>query len=161
MQDDEELARIEVSQARRWLGVGMLYFLGAMLLYIAFATPPDPAWLVFLLVMGAGSLALGEMMRRATEGVLILTEAGLFDGSGDCLAPFDDIRNVERGFLAFKPSNGFLVTTATKGPRRWHPGLYWRLGRRIGVGGVTSAAQTRIMADIIAARLAQRPGARD
>jgi hypothetical protein len=151
--DDEVMARIEVSQARRWLGILMLYGLGALLLYVAFSTPPEPAWLVFLIAAGLGSLWMGEAMRRGTESGLVLTESGLFDRDGSLLAAFDDIRKVERGFLAFKPSNGFVVTTTTPGRRRWRPGLYWRVGRRIGVGGVTAAAQTRIMADLMSARL--------
>ena len=153
---DEVLARIRVSQPRRWLGIAMLYGLGALLLYVAFSTPPEPGWLVFLVAAGLGSLWMGEAMRRGTESALVLTEAGLFDADGSLLAAFDDIRKVERGFLAFKPSNGFVVTTHTPGQRRWRPGLYWQLGRRIGVGGVTAAAQTRIVADLMAARLMMR-----
>ncbi|MDA0962339.1 MAG: hypothetical protein O2898_05415 [Proteobacteria bacterium] len=153
---DEVLARIGVSQPRRWLGVAMLYGLGALLLYVAFSTPPEPGWLVFLVVAGLGSLWMGEAMRRGTDGALVLTEAGLFDSDGSLLATFDDIRKVERGFLAFKPSNGFVVTTTTPGQRRWRPGLYWRVGRRIGVGGVTAASQTRMVADLMSARLMMR-----
>ncbi len=155
---DDLLARIEVSQARRWLGIVMLYGLGVLLIYVAFATPPEPAWLVFLIAAGLGSLWMGEAMRRGTESGLVLTEAGLFDRDGTLLAAFDDILKVERGFLAFKPSNGFVVTTTTPGQRRWRPGLYWRVGRRIGVGGVTAASQTRMMADLMSARLMIREG---
>lgn len=153
---DEVLARIEVSQPRRWLGLVMLYGLGALLLWIAFASPPEPGWLVFLVAMGLGSLWMGEAMRRGTESAVVLTEAGLFDADGSLLARSDDILGVERGFLAFKPSNGFVVTTRTPGRRRWRPGLYWQLGRRIGVGGVTVAPQARIVADLMAARLMLR-----
>ncbi|TNF59629.1 MAG: hypothetical protein EP307_10030, partial [Rhodobacteraceae bacterium] len=147
-------------QGRRWMGVGMLYFLGALLLYVAFATPPETAFQIMLIVLGLAGLGLGEKMRRATEGRLVLTEAGLFDGEGLKLAAFEDFASVERGFLAFKPSNGFLLHLKTRAPRRWHPGLYWRFGRTIGVGGVTAAAQGKIMADMIAARLMMRDGRR-
>ena len=63
---------------------------------------------------------------------------------------------MDRGTFAFKPSNGFLLRTATKQPRLWKPGLYWRMGRRIGVGGITRAAEAKLMADVIAVRLAER-----
>ena len=36
------------------------------------------------------------------------------------------------------------------------PGLWWRIGRRIGVGGVTPASQSKVMADLITARLIER-----
>jgi hypothetical protein len=54
-----------------------------------------------------------------------------------------------------KPSNGFTVVMETKQPRAWAPGLWWRVGRRVGVGGVTGASQTKFMAEQIALRLAQ------
>ncbi len=38
----------------------------------------------------------------------------------------------------------------------WRPGLWWRVGRRIGVGGMTPASQTKFMSEIIAAMIAQR-----
>jgi len=67
-----------------------------------------------------------------------------------------DIERVDRGVFAFKPSNGFLVRTREPSARAWRPGLWWRFGRRIGVGGVTSANQTKAMSEILAAMLAER-----
>jgi hypothetical protein len=63
---------------------------------------------------------------------------------------------VDRGTFAFKPSNGFLLRTETRQPRLWQPGLYWRTGRRIGVGGITRAAESKALADLIAIKLAER-----
>ncbi|WP_050931577.1 hypothetical protein [Aestuariivita boseongensis] len=148
--------RIAASQPRRWLGVGMLVFLGGLLIYVAFTTPPDPAWQVFLLVMGGASLWLGDKMRRATDGWIELTDEGLVTQSGEVIARMDDIEKVERGMLAFKPSNGFMLKTKTPAANRWEPGLWWRTGRRIGVGGVTPASQSKVMADLISARLIER-----
>ncbi|MCE8008941.1 hypothetical protein [Aestuariivita sp.] len=150
---DEIHARIEVSQPRRWFGVGMLLFLGALLIYVALATPPTFEWQIFLIVTGAGALWIGDKMRRATAGSIEMTDDVIRDHNGGLIARLDEIENVERGFLAFKPSNGFLIKTRTPGPRRWEPGLWWRVGRRIGVGGVTSASQAKIMSDMISARL--------
>jgi hypothetical protein len=68
----------------------------------------------------------------------------------------DGIRSVERGAFAFKPSHGFTLVMKEKQPRAWAPGLWWRLGRRVGVGGVTSAGQTKFMAEQIALRIEDR-----
>ena len=148
--------RIEASQPRRWLGVGMLVFLGALLIYVAFATPPELAWQVFLLVAGGVSLWVGDKMRRATDGWIELRDDQLVTQDGEVIAALDDIEKVDRGMLAFKPSNGFMLKTKTPAARRWEPGLWWRIGRRIGVGGVTPASQSKVMADLISARLVIR-----
>lgn len=148
--------KIQASQPRRWLGIGMLFFLGALLIYVAFATPPDLGWQVFLLIVGGASLWVGDKMRRATEGWIELRDDILVDQNGDVIARIDDIEKVDRGMLAFKPSNGFMLKTKTPAPNRWEPGLWWRVGRRIGVGGVTPARQSKVMADLISTKLMLR-----
>lgn len=155
---DQARARIQASTPRRWLGVGMLMFLGGFLIYVAFATPPDLPWQVFLLVTGGAALWLGDRMRRATDGWIELTEDAIIDHAGDVIARLDDIEKVERGMLAFKPSNGFMMKTRTRAPNRWEPGLWWRFGHRIGVGGVTPASQSKLMADLISAYLVEQEG---
>jgi hypothetical protein len=154
--NDEVLATVRVSQARRWLGIGMLGFVGLLVIYVALSNPPSFGWQVFLLAMGALGLWMAEKMRRATEGWIELTETVLRDQDGQVLAKVADIKSLERGVFAFKPSNGFLVTTKTSAPRQWKPGLWWRLGRRIGIGGVTPGAQTKFMSEILAAMIATR-----
>ena len=54
------------------------------------------------------------------------------------------------------PNPTTSVSSENKTPRRWWPGLWWSLGNRVGVGGVTSAAHTKAMAEIISAMIAQR-----
>ena len=76
---------------------------------------------------------------------LVLTEQELVDTSGRLLTRIEDIHRVERGFLAFRPSHGFSLHLKTSQPRAWAPGLWWRFGRPIGVGGVISGAQGRVL----------------
>lgn len=150
----EVLAVVSPSPARRWLAIGMLLALGALLVYIALAAPPQGLFLrVFMLGVGIGALLLAERVRRATMAWIELTDAGLRDSDGTRLCDFEDIAGVERGAFAFKPSNGFLVRLKSPAPRAWQPGLWWRYGRRIGIGGVTPAGQAKYMADLIAMRL--------
>ena len=156
-QDDEVLATIYASTTRRWIAVLSMLGLGILLIYIAFAQPPALGWQVFLILIGAGSMWLGDALRRATERVIELTETELRDSSGEVIALVDDIQSVDRGFFAFKPSNGFLMRTrAPVGKRRWLPGLWWRLGRTIGVGGVTPGHQTKVASEILSTIIAQR-----
>ncbi len=156
-QDTQEvLAVVQASNGRRFLGLTSLGLLGLLLLYIAFARPPDLGWQVFLIVIGAGALWCADGMRRATASRVELTETELRDTDGTVIVLVDDIISMDRGAFAFKPSNGFLLKTKTAQTRIWRPGLWWRMGRRIGIGGMTPGNQTKFMSEIISALMAQR-----
>jgi hypothetical protein len=156
--DDEILAVVEPSAIRRWMGIGMLAFVALLVLYVALAAPADPFWQVFLLVIGATALWMAERMRRATRARLELTRTELRDTAAGVIVRLDDIAAVDRGTFAFKPSNGFLIRTKEPGPRGWRPGLWWRMGRRIGVGGVAAAHQTKAMAEALSMGVIERAG---
>lgn len=154
---EEILAMIHASRPRRAFGVVVLAGLGMLMLYIGLTFPVDNLlWRLFLLVFGAVVLWFANKMWQATSAVIELTEAELRTSDGVVIARVDQIRSLDRGTFAFKPSNGFILRLSDKAPRTWHPGLWWRMGRRVGVGGVTSAAQTKAVAEIIAAMIAQR-----
>lgn len=156
-EDHEVLAVVRASAGRRVLGVGSLAFLGILLIYVALIRPPDSlGWQGFLILLGGLTLWLADAMRRATALVIELTRNGLRCSDGEMIARIDDIQAMDRGIFAFKPSNGFLMKTKSKAPARWQPGLWWRVGRRIGIGGVTPGHQSKAMAEIIAALMAEQ-----
>ena len=156
----EVLATVSASAPRRWLGVGMMALLGAIVLYVVFTMPPaNPVWQVFLIVVGLASLFLAERTRRATERVVELTEDGLRDSSGEELAALSEIARINRGMFAMKPSNGFVLVLKNGRSRAWQPGLWWALGKHVGIGGVTPGSQTKFMAQILEAMLAERQAA--
>lgn len=148
---DEVLATIQASSPRRWVGVGMLSTVGALVTYVALASPPEPEWQVFLFAVGGASLWLAYRVWQATQDHIELTQSELRTGSGQVIAKVDDIESVDRGAFAFKPSNGFLVRTKHKETKQWAPGLWWRIGYRVGVGGMTSAAEAKFMSEILSA----------
>ena len=100
-------------------------------------------------------------MSQATASRLILTQDTLSDADGTVLANVKDIVAVDRGMLAAKPSNGFVLRLDRGAPSAWRPGLWWRFGKRVAVGGVTSGAQTKPMADILSAMLSGAPNPDD
>lgn len=153
---DEIVATIRASEPRRYMGVGMLGMVGALVIYVALSTPPSAGWLVFLLVVGLSSIWLAARMWQATQYIIELTEEELRCSDGNVIARIDDIQSIDRGFFAFKPSNGFLIKTKTPASRIWRPGLWWRFGRQIGVGGVTPGSQSKAMSEILAAMVAMR-----
>lgn len=150
MSEAPVIARVSPTPARRVLGVGFLGSLGALLLWLGLGTPEMPvAWRLFLLA-GAGIGVWGaQKLWAATAVSLELTAEVLRDSAGREIARVADVTGVDRGALAFKPSNGFLVHTTTPAGRAWAPGLWWRLGKRIGVGGVTSAGEAKFMAEAL------------
>jgi len=156
MQDDV-LATINASTVRRSMGITVMFVLGAMLIWMGFRYPPSViGWQLFLLGLGGAVLVLAEKMRRATALLLELTETELRDSSGAVIARVQDIVSVSRGSFAMKPSHGFSLRLSTAMGRRWLPGMWWRLGRRVGIGGVTPSSQTKVMSEILAAMVAAR-----
>jgi hypothetical protein len=154
----EVLATLSASAPRRWFAYGSLVLLGGLLVLTGLSGGPAPGWIAFLLVLGLAALWLAERLRRATALTLTLTRTELRDSAGRTLARIADVQRVERGAFAFKPSGGFTLRLAAPMTRSWSPGLWWRAGRRVGVGGVTHSAAGRFMAERIALLLAERDG---
>lgn len=137
---DQIIGEIHASPGRRILGLVSFGGAAVLLAYCGLALPHLPVENRLLLGMLAlGAAALGWKMQDATRAHLVLTAQELRSSTGDVLARLDDIRRVERGMLAMKPSNGFALRLETKQPWAWHPGLWTRWGRRVYVGGVTLA----------------------
>lgn len=154
----EVIAILAASAPRRFIGAAVLATLGLFLLYLVLWFPPASIlWRLLLLAFGAFALFGCVRLWQATEVTLELTASELREkGTGRSLARVEDIREVSRGALAFKPSNGFSLVLTKPGERVWAPGIWWRMGRRVGVGGVTSSQQARFMAEMIAGLIIRR-----
>jgi hypothetical protein len=156
MLDEDVEVVLAASPGRRVIGVGSVAMLGLILLYLALVQSPTFGWQVFMLGFGTLALWLAQRMWRATTLRLELSPAGLRCSDGRVVAPMDEIVGVERGAFAFKPSNGFMVKLSRGAPFAWEPGLWWRIGRRVGVGGVTPGTPAKVMAEILQDRINQR-----
>lgn len=153
----EILVKLEVAQGRRIFGVLSIVGLGLTLLYIAAAHPPSKILaLVFLVVVGGFFVWAGYRLYRATDNTILLTREAITTESGQVLCRLNQIAKVDRGFFAFKPSNGFLILLKEKGPRSWAPGMWWSFGKHIGLGGVTSPRQSKELVSIIQMLLAEK-----
>ncbi len=154
--EDGVYARVAASPMRRAAAYTILFGLGALLIYLPLVRPPALVWVVVMVGLGVLSIIMAERLRRATLHEIELTDTEVRDTNGRVLALIDDIRLVDRGAFAFKPSNGFTLVLSRGQSRAWAPGLWWRFGRRVGVGGVTSAGQAKFMAEQIAFRIGER-----
>ena len=148
--DDEILAAVSASQGRRIIAYVVQLALGAMLVYVAFSNTGGYAGSIALLVMGILILWTAERLRRSTLTTIYLTAHELRDSTGTVLARIEDVRAISRGVFAFKPSNGFSLVLDRSLGAVWAPGMWWRIGRRVGVGGVTAATAGKFMAERIA-----------
>jgi hypothetical protein len=86
----------------------------------------------------------------------LLTEAALIDSRDGEICRIDDIAQLNRGVFAVKPARGFVLSLSGAPGRHWVPGLWWRIGRSVGVGGMTGAAETKLMAEMIEAMVMTR-----
>lgn len=142
------IAELQISQGRRWLGVLALGILGVVLAGHGLLSPERSVSVqIVSVVLGAGFLWQAWRHLTMSKTGIVLTEDGLFDDSGDLICAFDNIGSVDRGMFAFKPTNGFLIRLRRPAGFRWIPGLYWRIGKRVGVGGATRSTEARVMAD--------------
>lgn len=155
MSEENVIATLQASGPRRLFAYGAVFGLGAFVIILAFFQPPALGWQLFLIAFGGGTLVVAERLRRATLLGLVLTETELRDTSGAVLATLADIKGVDRGTLAFKPSNGFVLRLKTSHGRVWAPGIWWRYSKRVGVGGVTPSGPAKFMAEQIALRTAE------
>ncbi len=142
------IAELRISRARRWLGVIALAVLGVVLAGHGLSSFERglPVRMISI-VLGAGCLWQAWRHLTTAKSGIVLTEDGLFDNSGDLICGLDNISSVDRGMFAFKPTNGFLIRLRRRVGFRWIPGLYWRVGKRVGVGGATQSAEAKVMAD--------------
>lgn len=153
MTTTDVVAELRASNGRRFFAWGVLVALGVLLVSVAVTQPPAPGWQVFLVVLAALSVGMAEKLRRATAVGLVLDGEALRTEDGTLVARLDDIRRVDRGVFAFKPSNGFILVLRDRGERHWSPGLWWRSGKRVGVGGVVSSGPAKFMAEQISLRI--------
>lgn len=150
--DGKVLITVHAAPARRFIASIILSSLGALLVLVAANDAFSGVWRAVYFVLGAGAAYGSYRLWEATGDVLELTRKEFRTQSGVLLAEVDNIASVDRGAFAFKPSNGFLVKLKTpQSGKSWAPGLWWRVGKRIGVGGVVSAGQAKAMAEVMTA----------
>ncbi|MDG4647417.1 hypothetical protein P6F26_03085 [Roseibacterium sp. SDUM158017] len=156
---DEVLVSITPKPARRVFAAGVTGILGLILVYLAAAHPPaDLVWLAFLVLLGALSLWWSWRVWQATGVVLQLTRRELREEGGRQLCAIDNVDRVDNSAFAFKPAAGFLVHLKEPAGRAYAPGLWWRAGRRVAVGGATARGEGKAVAELIKVMLAEREG---
>lgn len=131
--------------------------LGFVLLSVGVQAPRGGLILRALFIGGGIGALWGAWRIWVLSAVdLVLTEADLRQSDGRILCRFDQIERVERGLAAVRPATGFALHLRDPMPFAWVPGIWWRKGRRIGVGGMTNRAAAKALAEVIEAELRER-----
>ena len=151
---DKAIAIIRPSPVRRIVALAATVGCGFVLIYFAF-TAADVAflWKGVSVVIGVLLIFMADWLRRSTRVSIELAASGIRDSSGRMLCSLDNIEAVERSAFSLKPSNGLGVRLKSPQDMAWVPGLWWRYGRRLGIGGITPAAEAKFMGDLIALHL--------
>ena len=153
--DDPVLAEVGASMPRRYLAAAVLGSLGVVLIWLGFGAGSGLSAAIVMIAVGGLVLWLTLRLWVATAVRVLYRRSGLYTEAGILLAPREGMLRVDRGAFAFKPSNGFVLILDRKMGRGWAPGLWWRGGRRVGVGGVVAAGACKFMAEQIALDLAR------
>ncbi len=153
----EPIFTLTPSPVRRHLGTGMMLFLGAVLLYIAVGSSTNSSFSFLLFAaLGVAVFLITWRIHTSTANALVLSKDGIHSTDGTLVAEVSNITRIEQGVFAFKPSNGFTIILTEPMAAAWYPGLWWRFGRRVGVGGVTPRAQGKLMAEHILVQMKKR-----
>ncbi len=148
--------------ARFWFAIITIGSCGGLLLFAAARGNAGSlfAMIVLIVVSGFAFLAAHSIYKTRDKSIS-LTQEGLFDETGHRLCSIQKIASVDRSFSAFKPSNGFVLRLKEPMDRAWVPGLWWRYGKSLGVGGITSPSHAKAMANAIELLLDDSPKALD
>ncbi|MEM8555219.1 MAG: hypothetical protein AAGF71_10405 [Pseudomonadota bacterium] len=144
------------SLVRRVVACALGGMVAAMLLWHA-VTQIDLMFTNRALLLGFAALSGWGAFElwRATGVGLRLTDTAICDTSGTEIALFSEVKALDRGVFALKPSNGVLITLHNRRPRRWMPGLFWCSGKRVGLGGMTPKNETKAFVDLLQMRVAK------
>ena len=144
--------KIEVRRPEvlRWIMLAAIAALFVMTLLAAIDLMSRALFPALVLAMFTAAIGwFGQALLFTKARAVVLEDGRLFDDSGVEICNLDNVVELEKGLHLFKPSSGFVLKLKTKQTLAWSPGLWWRVGHRVGVGGATPGRRAKAMADAI------------
>ncbi len=92
---------------------------------------------------------LRKFLNHYSKIGFLINKVGLFDLNENIICKIDDIKRIDASPYTFKSANGFLILLDTKSSFKSIPGLYWRYGHRISIGGLVSKHESKYLAGIL------------
>ena len=149
---DENIIYVLPNHRMKFLG-GAIFFLLVFLLYTLSELNNENTLMTFFLLLGLVLLALWfkRFLKRYSKVGFQINSTGLYDLETNLICKIDDIHKVDVSPYTFKSANGFIVFSKTKSKFRSVPGLYWRLGNRISIGGLISKNESKFLSTTLLA----------
>ena len=86
-----------------------------------------------------------RFLKRYSNVGFLINDTGLFNLDETIVCKMSDIARVDVSPYTFKSANGFIVLLKTQSSFKSIPGLYWRLGKRISIGGLVSKNESKFL----------------
>ena len=94
-------------------------------------------------------LCFRKFLKRYSKVGFLINQSGLFNLDGSVICEIGDIERIDVSPYTFKSANGFIVILKTKSSFKSIPGLYWRLGKRISIGGLVSKNESKFLSQTL------------
>ena len=126
---------------------GLLLFL----IYTVSSLDNEITLLDFLLIPLIILLALWfkSFLNRYSKMGFLINQEGLFNLDKSLICRIDEIDQIDTSPYTFKSANGFIVILKTKNSFKTVPGLYWRLGKRISIGGLIAKNESKFVSSTL------------
>ena len=102
----------------------------------------DMLLIPIIVVLG---LWLKRFLNRYSKIGFLINELGMFNLDESLIFKMDEIERIDVSPYTFKSANGFIILLKTKSSFKFIPGLYWRLGNRISIGGLVSKNESKFL----------------
>lgn len=156
---EDVLVAIRATTFRRYTTVILLVFFALILTQVGIEMPSErPAMKFLAFALGFVSVIQAVFFWRATAVAIELTAQVLRESgpNGRILARVADIEKIDSSAFSYRPASGFLILLKTPAPMMVAPGMWWRRGRKIGIGGVTAKAHSKILAAALQELITER-----
>ena len=125
----------------------VIFILSLFLIYTLLTLNDKISFSDFLLIpiLVISILWFRRFLSRYSKIGFVISTDGLFDLNMDLICTIDDIKKIDVSPYTFKSANGFIILLKTKSSFKSIPGLYWRVGKRISIGGLVSKNESKLL----------------
>ncbi|MEO0344428.1 MAG: hypothetical protein AAF198_13420 [Pseudomonadota bacterium] len=133
-----------VAIGRKWFGVLSLGFPATLIVAIMIqGSITHVLSAVILLAIAALFMWAAWRMWNAPHFGIVFDGDSLKTEDGATIAKMSEIQSVQVGLFVMRPSNGFMMMMKQPGIFPTRPGVVWRQGRRIGIGGILRSSEAK------------------
>ncbi|MEM0977526.1 MAG: hypothetical protein AAGJ34_08330 [Pseudomonadota bacterium] len=154
MSDQETVLFAPISAGRYWFGIACLSLPALFIVFALSQGVVTRLWAMgFLMAIASAFLWAAYRMYSVPRAGLLFDGRVLRTEDGLVVAALTDIDVVQTGIFAMRPSNGFSLIMKEADHLPTRPGIFWRQGKMIGIGGILAAAETRAIGRLMQAKL--------